>query len=303
MDDPRYDKQGVLLAVAAFAWWGLVPIYFKAVAGVGPLEVLAHRVLWSAPLAGLLLALQGGGFAGLWRGLAQRGVLRTLALSSLLIAGNWLLFIHAVDSGQLLQSSLGYFIAPLVNVLLGMTFLGERPGRWQWVALGLAGLGTLNLVLRQDGPPWIALALAVSFSLYGLLRKQVAIESVAGLFIETLLLAPLSLAWLGYEAWRGGLAFGHGGWGPSLLLLAAGVITTLPLIWFTAGARRIPLFMLGICQYIAPSLQFLLAVWAYGEPFTTVQLTTFALVWSGLAILVLAGLPIWGAARSSRRPG
>lgn len=303
MDDPRYDKQGVLLAVAAFAWWGLVPIYFKAVAGVGPLEVLAHRVLWSAPLAGLLLALQGGGFAGLWRGLAQRGVLRTLALSSLLIAGNWLLFIHAVDSGQLLQSSLGYFIAPLVNVLLGMTFLGERPGRWQWVALGLAGLGTLNLVLRQDGPPWIALALAVSFSLYGLLSKQVAIESVAGLFIETLLLAPLSLAWLGYEAWRGGLAFGHGGWGPSLLLLAAGVITTLPLIWFTAGARRIPLFMLGICQYIAPSLQFLLAVWAYGEPFTTVQLTTFALVWSGLAVLVLAGLPIWGAARSSRRPG
>lgn len=303
MDDSQYDKRGVLLAVAAFAWWGLVPIYFKSVAGVSPLEVLAHRVLWSAPLAGLLLALQGGGFAGLWRGLARAGVLRTLALSSLLIAGNWLLFIHAVDSGQLLQSSLGYFVAPLVNVLLGMAFLGERPGRWQWVALGLAGLGTLNLILRQDGPPWIALTLAGSFSLYGLLRKRVAIESVAGLFIETLLLAPLSLAWLGYEAWRGGLVFGQGGGGTSLLLMAAGVITALPLVWFTAGARRIPLYVLGLCQYIAPSLQFLLAVWVYGEPFTTVQLTTFALVWTGLAVFVLAGLPVWGPARSRRRAG
>ncbi|MCA1906199.1 MAG: EamA family transporter RarD [Desulfarculus sp.] len=303
MDNFQPDKRGVLLAAGAFAWWGLVPIYFKAVAGVGPLEVLAHRILWSAPLAGLILALQGGGFAGLIPALAQRGVLRTLCLSSLLVAGNWLLFIHAVDSGQVLQSSLGYFIAPLVNVLLGMAFLGERPGRWQWVALGLAGLGTLNLVLRQDGPPWIALTLAVSFSLYGLLRKRVAIESVAGLFIETLLLAPLSLAWLGYEAWRGGLVFGHGGGGPSLLLMAAGVITTLPLIWFTAGARRIPLYVLGVCQYIAPSLQFLLAVCLYGEPFSGAQLTTFALVWGGLAVFVLAGLPIRGLARSSRRPG
>lgn len=303
MDDSQRGKQGVLLAVAAFGWWGLVPIYFKTLTGVGPLEVLAHRVVWSVPLAGLLLALQGGGFAGLWRGLAQRGVLPTLVLSSLLIAGNWLLFIHAVDSGQVLQSSLGYFVAPLVNVLLGMAFLSERPTRWQYLALGLAGLGTLNLVLRQDGLPWISLTLAVSFSLYGLLRKQAAIESVAGLFIETLILAPLSLAWLVYENWRGGLAFVHGGWEVSLLLLAAGIVTTLPLIWFTAGARRIPLFMLGICQYIAPSLQFLLAVWLYDEPFSGTQLTTFALVWSGLAVFVLSGLPIWGLARSKRRTG
>lgn len=292
MDQDRQVRIGVWLAVAAFAWWGLVPIYFKAVSGVGAMEVLAHRVLWSVPVAGLLVSLDRG-WPRLFADLANRKVLATLALTAVIVAGNWLLFIHCVDTGQVLQSSLGYFICPLLNVLMGMVFLGERPSRLQLAAVGLAALGTLNLVLEHGAVPWLSLGLALSFSTYGLMRKRVAIESLGGLFAETLLLAPLALAWLAWSGFAGHLAFGREGWGTSLLLASAGLVTALPLVWFTAGARRIPFYVLGLLQYIGPSLQFLLAVLVYDEPLTRAKLVTFALVWSGIALFILAGLPAW----------
>lgn len=289
-------KNGVWLAVAAFAWWGLVPLYFKAVAGVGALEILAHRVLWSVPVAALLVSLDRG-WPRLLADLANRQVVATLALTSVLVASNWLLFIYCVETGRVLESSLGYFICPLLNVLLGVVFLGERPTRLQIGAVVLAGLGTLNLVLEHGGVPWLSLGLAFTFSIYGLLRKRVAIESLGGLFMETLLLAPLALGWLIWAGHAGSLAFVQGGWGLGLLLMSAGIVTALPLVWFTAGARRIPYYVLGLLQYIGPSLQFTLAVMVFDEPLDRARLVTFALVWAGIALFILAGVPAWREAR------
>ncbi|MFH1060757.1 MAG: EamA family transporter RarD [Pseudomonadota bacterium] len=300
MDHDKRGKAGVWLATAAFAWWGLVPIYFKSVATVGALEILAHRVLWSVPVAALLVSLNRG-WPQLRRDLANRRVVATLALSAVIVALNWLLFIHSVETGQVLQSSLGYFICPLLNVVMGVVFLGERPHRLQVAAVGLAALGTLNQVVEYGAVPWLALGMALSFSVYGLIRKQVAIESLGGLFLETAFLAPLALAWLVWLQHAGQLAFIHAGGGMSLLLISAGVVTALPLVWFAAGARRIPLYVLGLLQYIAPSLQFLLAVLVYDEPLSRARLVTFALVWSGVVLFVLAGLPAWRTARRIAR--
>ncbi len=283
-------RSGYALAIAAFAWWGGFPLYFKAVASVGPMEVLCHRVLWSAPFCALIVALRRD-WPALFAALAQRRVLRTLCITAAIIAVNWLIFIYAVMSGQVLSASLGYFITPLMNLIMGMLFLGERLNRGQAVAVALAALGTANLVINVGGVPWIALALALSFSTYGYLRKTVSVESVNGLLVETTLLSPLALTYLLVQASRGGLAFGHVGAGLTALLACAGVVTSVPLIWFTAGARRIPLYGLGICQYLAPSIQFLLAVALYREPFTSAHMVTFGLVWAGLVVFVLTGSP------------
>ncbi len=281
----RTSLAGLAYALAAFGVWGAFPIYFKALAPTSPLEVVCHRIIWSVPVVALMLHRHHAW--GQWlEALKSPRVRRTLVLSALLVSGNWLGFVYAVESGQVLQSSLGYFINPLVNVVLSMVFLGERLRPWQKASVLLALAGTLTLALGHGQAPWLALYLAFSFALYGLLRKQVAIDALGGLLAETLFLAPASLACLVWLAARGELAFANAGWRLSLFLLAGGVVTSLPLVWFTRATRRISLTTVGICQYITPSLHLALAVFAYGEAFGAAHLAAFGLIWLGLALFM-----------------
>ncbi len=275
---------GVAYALAAFLFWGGVPVYFKAVGHVPAPEVLAHRVVWSVLLLAGLVALTRH-WPMILRALAERRTRLMLVLSTLVVSINWLVFIWAIAAGRVLETSLGYYINPLVNVVLGVVVLRERIGPWRSFAVGLAALGVLNLALQADGLPWVSLTLALTFGLYGLIRKMVRVEAVDGLFVETVLLLPLALAYLGYLALAGGGAFGAVGLGTDVLLLLAGAVTALPLIWFTAAARRLDYSTVGFFQYIAPSCHFLLAVFVYGEPFGEAQLATFLCIWSALAIV------------------
>jgi chloramphenicol-sensitive protein RarD len=279
----RQQRVGVLYALAAFGFWGLVPVYFKAVGHVAPLDVLAHRVVWSAALTALLVTA-GREWGELPRAMGSGRVLGTLALTALLVSGNWLTFIYAVQTGRVLEASLGYFINPLVNVVLGVIFLRERLRPRQILAVLLAAAGTLNLTLSLGTLPWIALVLALSFGFYGLLRKTVHIGALNGLFAETALLLPAALAYLVYLDTRGQGAFGRIDWQTTGLLVLAGAVTALPLVWFTAAARRLRYSTIGLFQYLAPSLHFLLAVAVYREPFTRTHLLTFTLIWAGLAL-------------------
>jgi len=288
MPQDRSITKGYVYALAAFTWWGLFPLYIKAVSAAPPLEVLSLRIVWSLPVCALLIAAARG-WGELRQALGRPRVLSTLLVCALLIGTNWLIFIYAVESSQVLSASLGYFISPLVTMAMGMVFLGERPRRLQLAALVLTGLGTLNLIIHHGQLPWIALCLAASFSTYGLLRKRVRVEALGGLLVETALLTPLALAWLAWRGTHGGLVFGTGGWLITLLLACAGLVTTLPLIWFTTGARRIPLHSVGILQYVGPCLQFLLAVLVFHEAVSPARWITFAMVWAGLALYLLAG--------------
>jgi chloramphenicol-sensitive protein RarD len=275
-------RSGLAWALAAYVAWGLFPVYFRLLAGVPALEILAHRVVWSAAFLVLLLtALRRWGAAlSLLR--APRS-LRLLATSALLLAVNWLVFIWAVNAGHVLESSLGYFINPLVNVLLGVIFLRERLTRPQLLAVALAASGVLALVVRAGHVPWVSLALATTFGAYGLLRKVGGVDAVAGLFVETLLLAPAAGLWLAWLS-RGGA--GHFGPDPrrALLLAAAGAVTAVPLIWFAIGVQRLRLSTVGLLQYVAPSMQFAVAVFAFGEPFTAAHGLAFGCIWVSLAI-------------------
>jgi chloramphenicol-sensitive protein RarD len=285
--DKRGARYGVLCGIAAYGSWGIFPLYFKTVAGVSPVEVLAHRAVWSfvmlAVLAGLL-----GRWRELWRELHSRRLLAMLMLSTLFIAANWLTFIYAVTSGQVLQASLGYFINPLVNVLLGILFLGERLRPRQTLSIGLALAGVLLLTALVGELPWVALALALTFSLYALMRKLMPVDGFLSLTVETLVMAPLGLAYLGCLAAASGretLGLGTVG-----LLMLSGPITTVPLLFFGAAARRLRLSTMGILQYLSPTLQFLLAVVAFGEPFSRAQLLSFACIWAAVLIYALDSL-------------
>ncbi len=284
------DRAGILFGLAAYGWWGFVPLYFKAVAQVTPLEVLAHRILWSLVLLLSLLLLRGR--LHLFRSLLRdRRTLAVLGLTTLLIAANWLVFIWAVANDHVLQASFGYFITPLLNVLLGVVVLKERLRRSQALAVVLAGLGVLWLSLRLGGLPVISLTLAASFSLYGLLRKLIRPDGTLGLAAETLLLAPAALAWLLVREGTAGTAFLHDGAGTALLLAAGGIVTALPLIWFAEAARRLRYATVGFLQYLSPTLQFLLAVVLFHEPFTASHAVAFGLIWAAL------GLYSWDALR------
>jgi chloramphenicol-sensitive protein RarD len=278
-DPPDERARGVAYAVATYLAWGLLPLYFKALRAVPAVEVLAHRVVWSLLLLAAILAARSGarGFAAPFRKLP------VLAVSTVLIATNWLVYIWAVQSGRVLEASLGYFVNPLVNVLLGVAFLGEALSGRQRAAVALAAAGVAVLVARAGTVPWIALALAASFGLYGLLRKRAAIEPLGGLLVETALLAPPALAYL---AWRAGTGAGAFGSAPrtTLLLAAAGPITALPLVAFGLAVHRLRLSTLGLVQYLAPTGQFLLAVLLYREPFGAAHAAAFALIWSSLAL-------------------
>ena len=289
MPASQEQKIGVLYALAALGFWGIVPVYFKAVQHVAPLEILCHRVVWSVPFTALLITL-GRDWGALVKAVSARKVLGTLFLSAILVATNWFIFIYAIITDRLLQASLGYFINPLVNVLLGVVFLRERLRPWQVLAVFLAVAGTFNLTVNYGMLPWISLTLAFSFGFYGLIRKTVPIESVNGLFIETSLLFPFAVGYLLYRAVKGVGAFGVIDWHTTTLLLLAGLVTSLPLVWFTSAARRLQYTTIGIVQYLGPSLQFLLAVLYYHEPFTSVYLITFAFIWAGLAIFIADSL-------------
>ena len=273
---------GLLFALGAYLIWGLSPVYFKALAAVPPLEILSHRVAWSVALLAAAAALSGT-LGELGRSLASPRARLTLGATTVLISANWLLYIWAVNTGHLLEASLGYFVNPLVNVVLGVVFLREPLSRPQGVAVALAGAGVLWLVLSYGRFPWISLTLATTFGLYGLLRKSAGVGALTGLLAETALLAPAALLYLGLRAAGGTGAFGAG-WRVSLLLAAAGAVTAVPLLWFAVAVRRLRLSTMGFLQYLAPSLQFALAVWLYREPFTRSHLATFGLIWTSLGL-------------------
>ena len=286
---------GIVYAALAFVWWGLFPLYFRLVTTVGAAEVLAHRVVWCLVFLAVLLSWrrQWGWLAQVLR---RPKVLAAFAASALLIGANWLTYIWAVLHGHVLESSLGYFITPLVNVLLGMSLLHERLRRTQWVALAIAALGVLWLTVQAGRPPWIALALAITFGAYGLMRKIAALGALEGLTLETLLLAPLALVVLGIGIRDGSASFPAPDLLTNLWMIALGPITAVPLLLFAAGARRLSMATLGIVQYIGPSIQFALGVTVFHEPFSATRLLGFGCIWLALVIYSLDG---WRIARST----
>ena len=289
MNDHRRKREGLLYGIGAYGLWGLLPLYFKRVAHLPPLEVLAHRVVWSFLLLALIAI-----FAARWGDVLQvlrsRKMLLALGLTTVLIAINWGTYIYAVSSNRVLQSSLGYFCTPLANVLLGVVVLKERLRTAQVAAVGIAALGVLNLASTGMQFPWISLVLATSFALYGLFRKMIELGGVVCLLVETLLLVPVALAYLAYESRVLTPGFRIPLDTTSALLLASGLVTALPLLAFTAAARRLRLSTLGILQYLAPTLQFSLAVFAFGEPFSRVQLASFTLIWIAVALYTFDSL-------------
>jgi len=294
---PSLDRGGLLLGIGAYFCWGVLPLYFHLLVGVPALQILAHRVLWSVLLLVPLVIVLRRVPAIL---AAARGrTLLLLVASAALIAANWLVYIWATTNAHVLEASLGYFINPLVNVALGMAVLGERLRRMQAVAIGIAGLGVLVLAVTGGGSLWISFALAITFALYGLLRKVAAIDALGGLTVETILLSPLALLVLLLASHVGTNVFGQvprHDW----LLVAAGGVTALPLLMFAAAARRMPYATLGLLQYLSPSLQFLQAVLLFGEPVHAQHIVTFALIWSGCALYAWDGLR---AARAARVAG
>jgi chloramphenicol-sensitive protein RarD len=273
--DPRV---GFLLGVGAYLSWGFIALYFRLVRHVPAVGVVAYRVLWSVVFLAVLLTVMRS-WGDVRTAIRSRATLLGLCASSLLIAGNWIVFVWAIEHAQVVQASLGYFINPLVSVLLGMTFLKERLRGPQWVACALAAAGVSRLTMAVGTVPWVALALAFSFGFYGLMRKTIPVGALVGLSIETALLAPLALAYVLTSTRPADLApKTHG------LLALAGPVTALPLLMFAGAARRLKLSTMGFLQYVAPTCQLLLAVFAFGEPFTRRQAVSFSLIWAALAV-------------------
>ncbi|WP_447471805.1 EamA family transporter RarD [Vibrio harveyi] len=288
-EEQQRSRQGVLLAIGAYTMWGIAPIYFKSIAEVSPLEILSHRVIWSFFLLAALLH-----FGRHWRSvrdiIKNKTKMMFLVSTAILVGANWLIFIWAVNSNHMLDASLGYYINPLINVLLGMVFLGERLRTLQWFAVVLAACGVLVQLIVFGSVPVVAIALAMSFGFYGLLRKKVSVEAQTGLFIETLVMLPAAAIYLLFIASSPTSNMLDNPMQLNTLLIAAGVITTLPLLCFTGAATRLKLSTLGFFQYIGPSLMFLLAVLIYGEPFTNDKAITFAFIWGALVVFSFDGL-------------
>lgn len=281
---------GILSAGLAFLCWGLFPLYFHAISEVPPMQILVHRVLWSLLFLTIILAARRQ-WAWLGELRSRPRVIGSFVISSLLLSGNWLLYIWAVNNGHVIEASLGYFINPLVNVMLGYLVLKERLRRVQWAAIGLAACGVLWLTWQAGQMPWIALILAASFGGYGLMRKTAALGALEGLSFETLILFPFALGYLGWLTMHGQNSFvtataDSTRW----LLVAAGPITAIPLLLFASGARKIPLSVLGLLQYIGPTIQMSLGIFVFHEAFTAARLVGFVLIWSALAIYAAEGL-------------
>jgi chloramphenicol-sensitive protein RarD len=290
----REKTKGVWYAAAAFALWGVLPLYWKALKSVPSPQILAHRILWSSAYVVAILAAQKklpeiGAVFSTWR---QRAFILASAIT---IGVNWFIYIWAVNTDHVVETSLGYFINPIVSILLGTIFLKERLSTWQYVAVGLVVAAVLLMTARLGRLPWIALALAASFGLYGLLRKTSHADSLVGLVLETLILAPACLAYVILQTAGGKGAFGSAPLAVHALLVCSGAVTATPLLWFAHGARRIPLSMLGFIQYLAPSLQLALGVFVFKEPFTATHLAGFSLIWCAVVVYTLTHTPLLGS--------
>jgi chloramphenicol-sensitive protein RarD len=278
-DDTR---DGFIAALICYLIWGLLPIYFVSVNAVAPLEVLLHRIVWAAPF-GALIIFSRRQWPDVKRALTHRAMLFWLAVAALFIAINWYVYIYAIQNNQIFQGSLGYYINPLVYVLIGVMFLGERLRSLQIAAVVIATVGVLVLTFSGGQFPTIALTLAFSLSVYGVIRKRIVIGAMPGLFVETILLLPIAMAWLGWMIYSGHASFGVAGAGITSLLLLAGPITVIPLLFFALAARRLPLSTIGFMQFIAPTLQFCVGLY-YGEQLTRANMICFACIWVAIIL-------------------
>ena len=281
-------RRGTLLAGGAYVIWGVLPIYWKAMASVSPQEILVHRILWSLVVCLILLAALKN-WQWLRDGLRHPAVFRVSMVTAVLLAVNWLTYIWATNNDHIVEASLGYFITPLVNVLLGIVILHERLRVGQLAAILVATLGVIYLIVNAGGLLWISFALALSFGIYGLLRKTSKLGSLEGLSIEMMILTLPAALFLLMLAGRGESAFATQSWVVTLLLASTGIVTAGPLLLFASGARLVPLTTLGVLQYLAPTLQFLIGVLIYGEPFTHTRLIGFGIIWAALAIYTAEG--------------
>jgi chloramphenicol-sensitive protein RarD len=297
--DLRRGRAGLLFGLGAYALWGVLPLYFKLLAAVAPVEIVAHRIVWSLVFLALLATIWRR-WPGIRAALATRQVMLTLAVTALLIAANWLIYIWAVLNGHVLAGSLGYYLNPLVNVLLGVVLLKERLTRGQLLAVLLAALGVAALAFRAADGLWISLSLAASFGLYGFIRKIAPVDALEGLAVETGILAPLSLGYILWLQQRGEGGFAAYDGSTEALLIVGGAVTAIPLLMFNAAAKRLAYSTLGFLQYIAPSLQLLLAVLVFGERFTRAHALCFGAIWAALAIFTFEGVRV-GRARASCR--
>ncbi|WP_222192449.1 EamA family transporter RarD [Modestobacter italicus] len=294
MDERRV---GVLAGLGAYSLWGVFPLYFPLLEPAGGLEIVAHRIVWSLLFVGLLLSVRRG-WGQVRRAVGDRRALLVLATAAVLIAVNWLVYVYAVNSGHVVEASLGYFINPLVSVVLGVVVFRERLRRLQWLAVGTAVVAVAVLTVDHGSPPWIALALAFSFGLYGLMKKLVRVEAAPGLFVETAVVFVPALVVIGFLQADGQAAFGHDGAGHALLLVSSGLATAVPLLLFAAATRRVPLSTVGLLQYVTPLMQLSIGVFVYDEPMPPARLAGFAIVWLALAVFTVDSLR---QARTHRR--
>jgi chloramphenicol-sensitive protein RarD len=293
-------RTGVLMGLAAYGLWGLFPLYFPLLEPAGGVEIVAHRIVWSLLFVALLLTVLRG-WSAVRRAATDRRTLLILAGAAVLITGNWLTFVIAVNAGHVVETSLGYFINPLVSVLLGVCFLGERLRRLQWVAVGTAAVAVAILTVEYGRPPWIAILLAGTFATYGLLKKLVRVDAAPGLFLETLILVVPALVVLVVLQVRGASSLGQAGAGHVLLLMTSGIATAIPLLLFAASTRRIPLSTVGLLKYLTPLMQLAIGVFVNGEPMPPARLAGFVVVWLALAIFTVDGLRANRATRAARR--
>ena len=290
-EETRFTEstKGILFGIATYGFWGIVAIYFKLLVGVTPLEILAHRIVWSVVVLVAIITIlrRWPTFALVAR---NRNSIQLLMVSTVLIAVNWFVFIWAVTHNHLVEASLGYFINPLVSVLLGFIVLHEHLRTIEWLSIGLAAMAVTWLATGAGTFPWISLSVAFSFGFYGLVRKIAAVPPLEGLTIETAMLMPVAGGYLVYRAAMGTLMFAHTSHSLDLLLIAAGPITAIPLLWFAAAVQRLRLATVGLLQYITPTIQFCLAVAVYHEPFGSRKLVAFALIWCAVAMYTVANL-------------
>ena len=281
-EDRAYARDGVLAALVAYLLWGVFPVYFKLVQAVPPTEVLTHRIIWAVPFGALILHVRKQ-WGEVRQAFASPSTLFWLTVAALFISTNWLIYIWAVQQAEVLQASLGYYINPLMYVLVGVLFLKERLRRAQFVSVLLAAVGVSYLTIMGGQFPWVAISLALLFTLYGVIRKQVAVGAMPGLFIETLLLFPFAIAWLGWLMLSQQAEFGAGNVSMALLLSLAGPLTVVPLLLFAIAARRLTLTVIGFMQFIAPTLQFIVGIF-YGEVLTPAHIVCFGCIWAAVAI-------------------
>ena len=276
----RIAREGVIIGLLAYTMWGIFPVYFKILDSVSPTEMLAHRVVWAVPFGGLIILLRNQ-WPEIRQVLTDKTTLGWLSLAALAISFNWLIYIWAVQNEQIFETSLGYYINPLMYVLAGVVLLGERLRRLQILAVVLAFTGVTILTISGDDFPWVSISLALLFTLYGTIRKQIAVGAMPGLFIETMMLLPIALVWLLWLLASGQSEFGGGNLTMMSLLLLAGPVTVLPLLCFAVAARRLTLTTIGFMQFLAPTLQFGIAIY-YGEQLTTAHLICFGFIWAAV---------------------